>query len=392
MEHIVVKDVKHSVLGASSAHRWMACPGSIGLVDSLIKEGQSIRTAGFAAKEGTAAHEMLAKCLIEGKEIWEFAGATIEVDGNTFEFDEDMQEAVQLVADFVDEKLGKHPKSELLIEKPLSSNTHPQAFGTPDIVIVSPGDRIIIVDFKYGRGVSVEPDEAQLKYYAYLCCEKYLKGEDSVKVVELWIAQPRIPHPKGIMRQHVTNVKELKTFWFDEVLPAMNETSNPDAALVMGDHCRFCPAKSNCPALRGEVLNFPIDSDPSFLSSEELGELLEKKSAILKCFESLEGEAFARAVQGDKVPGFKLVKKRANRIFKEGAEAAAIKLFGDEVYNKPTFKTPPNIEKLNGGKNFVKKWAYSPDTGLTLAPLSDKRSEVYRAMEAFMDSMDNPKP
>jgi hypothetical protein len=392
MNHIVVEEVEHSVLGASSAHRWMNCPGSINLVDSLIKGNKSIRTAGYAAREGTAAHEMLARCLLEGKEIWEFAGATIEVEGDTFEFDDDMQEAVTIVSDFVDEKLGQYPKSELFIEKPLSSITNEQAFGTPDIVIVVPGDRIIVVDFKYGRGVVVEPTEAQLKYYAYLCCEKYLEGEDSVKVVELWIAQPRIPHPKGTIRRHVANVSEINEFWFDEVLPAMEETENPEAKLVMGDHCRFCPAKSNCPALRGEVLNFPIDSDPSFLSSEELGDLMDKKSAIVKCFESLEKEAYARAIQGDKVPGYKLVKKRANRIFKDGAKKAAEKKFGDECYNEPTFKTPPNIEKLTGGKQFVKKWAYSPDNGLTLAPLSDKRSEVLRAMEAYMDSVDNPQP
>ena len=44
--------MKHALLGASKAHRWMTCPGSISL-ESTFPEQES-----FYAAEGTAAHAL----------------------------------------------------------------------------------------------------------------------------------------------------------------------------------------------------------------------------------------------------------------------------------------------------------------------------------------------
>lgn len=37
-------------------------------------------------------------------------------------------------------------------------------------------------------------------------------------------------------------------------------------------------------------------------------------------------------------------------------EKEVIKLFGDEAYQPAKLKTPPNIEKLTGGKKFISQW------------------------------------
>ena len=57
-------------------------------------------------------------------------------------------------------------------------------------------------------------------------------------------------------------------------------------------------------------------------------------------------------------------------------EDAVNEEFGLEGFTDPKMLTPPQMAKLDGGQEFVSKWAYKPDKGLTLAALSDKRTEV----------------
>ena len=58
-------------------------------------------------------------------------------------------------------------------------------------------------------------------------------------------------------------------------------------------------------------------------------------------------------------------------------QAEAYALFGDAALSEPELLSPPNLEKLGPkGKAFVKEFAYTPFTGLTIAPRSDNREEV----------------
>lgn len=405
-ETVIIEEVPHSTRGASSSHRWLKCTGSILLAERLARQGAKINRAGPAAAEGTTAHTVSATALEEGTEAWEFAGMEFSVGGWTFVVDEEMQNSVQMYLDLVRDLLIKYKNDNpvIYIEKPLASILHEDAWGTPDVTILVPGKKIIVIDFKHGRGVSVEPDSSQNRYYGYLACENYLNSFDDVPEVELWIAQPRIPHPKGECRSFTTTPAELEKWWNETLIPGIEATYDPNATLLVGEHCRFCPARDACPALKKEVFDFNLEIEPDYMTDDEVGEILEKKSAIMKYFERAEQEAFKRAMQGKYIPGQKLVRKKTNRIFREEMtvpdpedaekkivlklEEEAKKKFGDEAYTDPTLRSPPQIEKLDGGKSFVSKWAYKPDAGLTLAPLSDKRDPVKRPMEEFMDSMD----
>ena len=50
----------HAVLSPSSAHRWMACPGSV----ALVATAGAPDTGSASADEGTAAHEMAERILL----------------------------------------------------------------------------------------------------------------------------------------------------------------------------------------------------------------------------------------------------------------------------------------------------------------------------------------
>lgn len=398
---IVVEEVRHSQVGASSAHRWRVCKGSNNLIRKLVEEGTIKPRSSRAAAEGTAAHLVFAGCLEDGDDAVAMKGIEIEVEGWLFEVDDEMVKYVQEGLDWVRNRIAKAKADgfevKLYVERSMESFTDEEASGTSDVMIHIIGDRLIIVDLKYGRGITVEPDSDQNYYYGYLGIENYLEGPDAVKVVELWIFQPRIPHPNGVFRRHITNATELQDWWFKELLPDMEDTRNPDAELVIGEHCRFCPAKGHCPALKAEVYEFPTTIDPSHMTDDELGEALIKLKALAQVTASYEQEALRRARGGSKITGYKLVRQRGNREWKEkqpvsgpdgemvetSIEDALKEQFGLDAYTDPKLKSPAQIEKLEGGNDFASQWAFSPDKGLTLAPESDKRVEVRPNVERF---------
>ena len=284
---VEVPEVRHSARGASGAHRWMNCAGSINLTERLAAEGHNVGGAGVAAAEGTAAHTLFAACLEEGTDAHEYRDMEFVVSHWTFIVDDNMIDAVQIGLDWVRAKLIEYPTAKLYIEKALSSLTHEEAYGTPDVVIHVPNERLIIPDYKHGKGIVVEPSSVQNRYYGYLCMENYLHSFGAVETIELYIIQPRIPHPGGLIRQHIVNPSHVVEWWNEIVLPAIEATHDPQAPLTVGEHCRFCPAKAQCPALKQETYDFAVEVEPTHLTDDELGEMMEKGEAIKKYMESL---------------------------------------------------------------------------------------------------------
>lgn len=386
-----VEEIEHSKLGASSAERWINCPASIRLSDDLPPEAFE---ADEPAAEGTAAHELAALCLKTKSDAWEHAGKIYKISGYEFEVDQDMIEAVQGYLDFVWSIMSKYDDAILHVERSLSSFLHDLAFGTADVTIEVPSKRLmIIVDYKHGRHIVCEPEGPQTRYYGYLALEN--SDYDDFNLVELWIYQPRHYHPKGSARNFNMGAEEL-TEWFTETcVPAMDATDNPESLFGMGDWCRFCPAKHECPALRKEMTEFQIDLPVVSLTGDELGALIDTGDKIKKYLDALNKEAYRRVMQGTAVRGQKLVNKRSNRTWKheENVEGEMVELnieevmekeFGDDAYQPKKIKSPTNIEKLPEGKGFVRKYAYKPQTGLTMAAETDKRIAVKPLIDKFM--------
>jgi hypothetical protein len=391
----------HSMVGPSSFHRTLNCAGSNNLVRKL---GDKARRSGIAAKEGSAAHDLLARCLQNNEEAWEHAGEKITFEGMTFEVTSEMQDAVQMALDWTRSKLAIHADkgAYLLVEQRVSSPEDAEAFGTSDIIIVVPRERLIVGDFKYGIGVVVEPDDEQLRGYGQYTFETFVQlkdlpgyavsdaavGDELVfpdhnTVCELYIIQPRIPHPKGFVRRHVTNKDELARWFYGEVLPGIKETRDPNAPLVIGDWCGFCPAADHCPLLRKTTMEMNTEIDPATRTDEDLDALAVKIQQIEKLGKRVDLELFARAMKGSKFEHWKLVRKIASRVWKDGAEAEIKAAFGEKAYSKPELLGVPAIEKMEGGKALVSRWSMKPETGATLAARSDKRDEFVSAMDAL---------
>lgn len=356
--------MQHSPVGASSASRWMACPGSVTLIQTL-GAGSSDDDAPDYQKQGTAAHAVAASCLTGGLDAWEFIGETVE----GVKVGEDIANGVQVYLEQC--RPFMEQGGTVVIEEKLHSSTNPLMFGTVDFAAYDQG-LLIIRDYKHGAGVVVEAeDNTQLKYYALLLLEKF----PLTTMVSIGIVQPNAFHKDGPVRTWETSARDIIAWGYDVLMPAMNRVHDAKE-LQAGEHCRFCPAKLICPTMKAMygAATKACEATICQLDDDELAREYQMISAVKMYCSNLEKEMMARLRNGKPVPGFKLVNKRADRVWRDEDQVAS--LFGDQAYVKK-LKTPAMLEKEGDKeKQWVRENAFTPESGLTVVRDSDTRPSV----------------
>ena len=339
-----VQEKRHSVLGASSAVRWLACPGSVR--SSLAVPPQA--TSEYAV-EGTAAHHLAELCFQRQEYAQLYLGRLISVGDYSIEVGEELAEAVQLYLDFLRAESDGAPKTALecevnldwLVQPDLSWARLPPGLdanlsGTADAVIVKGfGDRLLVADYKHGSGIVVEPDEnPQMLFYGLGAL-----GPDNrydVDEVELAIVQPRAFHEGGKVRRWLTTPAHLYD-WAQTVLkPGIVAASRPDAPLVAGeDQCRWCAARGQCPeayarnvavvqrAFADQKLQ-PQLPEPATLTPEQVRLIVDRYDEFKSWLDAVWDYALGLAKTAG-LPGFKVVAGRRTRAWRE---ADAVKVLG----------------------------------------------------------------
>ena len=357
----------HSPLGASSAERWMNCAGSTALIQSL-KLPQTDEPEYRSL--GTSAHLALNHCLAEGLDAWEIVGQKF----GEHVADVEMADAIQVFIDdvtpdrvFID--ANPDSPSKIYLEHRIDApEFHPQFYGTLDYGFVMPS-HMRIRDYKHGQGVVVEPDTPQIKYYAY----GLLRKHPEVRSIDLGIIQPRAFHHDGPIRSITISAEELRDWAQHVLLPAMRRD---DLDFIPGPWCRFCPAKLVCPVLTG-MYGAAALADPAQVVSQSSAQLdrdFGKIEAVNAYIKALRSEVERRAMAGGTFSNAKLVNRKTDRIWKP--EAAEV--FKDKRCFETKMLSPAQMEKIAipGIKDTVKEYAYQPDAGLTLAPISDRRAAM----------------
>ena len=231
---------RHARLGASGAHRWMNCPGSIRMAEGLAE-----RTSSYA-QEGSAAHAVAEYCLQKDKDADELIGKKVEGVLVT----EEMANAVQRYLDYVRERsegCEVHIEETFSLEK---LNPPDDMFGTCDFAFFRDG-RLTVMDYKHGAGVAVEiAGNPQLRYYATGAL--FTLGYPA-KEVEMVIVQPRARHVDGPIRSETIPTSELMK-WAKKLMAVADAALLPDAPLVAGSWCRWCDASPVCPELQEQAL------------------------------------------------------------------------------------------------------------------------------------------
>lgn len=367
----------HSPIGASGAHRWFECPGSVRLAKSAPPPPSSAY-----AEEGTFAHAVAEFCLHNRcAPPAEFQGQPVP---------EEMREAVTEYCEVVMSAVHESGTVDSGFEQRFHlKQIHPDAFGTADAWTYNGEQRLLrVFDFKYGAGVPVEAKgNPQLRYYALgVLLEKPDLLVDTVRVV---IVQPRCYHPDGPVRSEDIDALELLDFEAD-LRRYIAATEDPNAPLVPGEHCRFCPAARICPKLEEKAqalarMEFaPVASAPEALPAYEpqkLAEALALADILEARIKQVREFAYAEAMHGRTPPGWKLVNKQARRKWRDEAEAAeALGLYGlpdDNIYER-SLRSPAQIEKVLGKANaeLLDSLVVKESSGYTLVPESDKRPAV----------------
>lgn len=401
----------HASLGASAAYRWSACPGSVRL--SAEVDGESGSTV--YAREGTAAHELCEMCLNSGRDAIEF----IDREIGEFTVDEEMAEAVQVYLDAV--RAVKDNSALMMVEKKFSldallAGTALQGlmFGTNDCCVVTrhpelPGqDRLYVYDYKHGRGVAVEvKGNLQLRYYALGA--SLALSHHPIADIEIVIVQPRARHPDGPVRRETVTPYELVE-WSADLVEAAERTLQPDAPLIAGEHCGWCPAQGFCPAARDASLAVAkmqfqplpeqdpiiVPPAPETLTPEQIGRILDKAEVVKDWIEAVKADAHLRLDRGIKIPGWKLVQKRATRKWASDDEttAASLDLMGldiDQIYVSK-IRTVAQVEKsLPKGQRAALEALYVKESsGTTIAREGDSRAALPDKASADFSPLDQP--
>lgn len=360
----------HSKLGASSYDRWGkslgGCPGSV-----RLSEGAQKTTSTFAER-GTEAHSL----------------AYARLSGQAFALlgEDEEDAAVDLYVEFIQEL--KAPK--LMLEQRFDlTKYYPNLYGTADACAYWPDEkRLIVVDYKHGAGVPVEVENnSQLMYYGLGAMTALGLP---VRSVELIIVQPRCFHADGAIRRWKTTPGRLIDFVADLIDDAI-ATEDPNAALVPGDHCRWCPAKASCPALMEKAMVTATQDFSSLTSYDptKLAETLTLLPVMETWIKGVREFAYREAEQGRVPPGWKLVDKRATRKWRDDVNtdslARNLALKPPEIMEHK-LKSPAQVEKMLGkeAKQIFNQFVTSESSGKTLVQNSDKRAPAKeRAVEEF---------
>jgi hypothetical protein len=365
----MTNELEHSPLGASSMHRWSVCPGSI-RASANAPDYESPY-----ALEGTYAHELAAHCLEFEQEPVALVGGALTHRGKKFEVTQEMAEAVTVYTDYCRAETGDQRWIEHRFDL---SQVYPGCFGTNDFATYCAGTRFLeIVDYKHGAGKFVEvKGNPQLRYYAL---GALMTLPIQAEYVKLTIVQPRCLSGEDVIRSEIISAVDLLEFAADLVMYA-KATEDPNAPLVPGDHCQFCKALPTCPEYqkRTQAVARQEFGPVEKMSSVQLAEALAMVPLLKAWCSAIDERAYAEAMAGRKVPGYKLVDKRATRRWAreadviEGLQDMGV---GAETLYERKLKSPAQLEKALG-KGVIDQWVVKESSGTTLVPEDDKRMEV----------------
>lgn len=436
----------HSVFSPSGAEGSTTCPEYL-IINTLAEDDTNIDSA-----TGTVAHWLAEKWLKTGKRPTKWIGRTrtvkdfeIEITDEMVEFVHDFVRRCEELADVADESFTER-QVDISDLTPI-----PDQGGTLDFGGMGPG-WIKIVDLKYGKEPVLAFDPVtqkinkQLGIYAwgvFLEFDWLYRFEK----ITLAISQPRLP--QGYSEVTITRA-ELIAFADDIRAKWLKHWNNPHGRVPSIKGCRWCAARTTCPALylfmadmtadagfrnhdddddddviegEYEVISeermkeanalildefspspFPKLPKPIELSTKAMEKLLRYQKLLDSYFNAIRSELLDRAISDEEeLTWWKLVMSRSNRKWVDDEEYIVEELMAAGLKRADIYKTvmlsPAEMErmlhtkadmKLVAAKKLLAEagLAVQPPGQKTLAPKSDNRKALPKDTDVFRNHDD----
>lgn len=385
---------KHALLSASSAARWLNCPPSARLCESLPD------TKSRYAAEGTLAHKMCEVKLNAFVSV--VSKRTTSTRLNKIKKDElcspEMDGYTDVYVDYIKKLALSFPsKAHIAVERQVDyGNYAPEGFGTADCIVIY-GEDLYVIDFKYGQGVCVSAEaNPQMQLYALGALNSYGMFFP-IKTIHLSIIQPRLNN----ISEWQLPVEALRK-WGESIKPAAQQAFDGTGEYMSGDHCKFCKIKASCRKRAESNLELakyefakPValakDGEPT-LSDNEVGEILVTAQSLKTWVEDLEKYALNAILKGKEIKNWKAVEGRSSRSWNGDTEAVMQRLaaldYPEDIIYKRTMLTAPQFEKVIGTADFASNFndlVIKPKGKPTLAPVSDSRPAYVQGTTAAED-------
>ena len=390
MEKINQGERDHALLSPSSSKRWLNCPPSARLAESVENKSS------VYADEGTLAHEIAQNAL----ELWDRDLYYPEIDelpvpddlAKSPYFSEDMVRHVGSYVDFVVNEFHAMHKEETgdnvigYWEATFDLSKYiPESFGSSDATLLSP-TILHVIDLKYGAGVKVSAQSnTQLMIYALGMLNTIPEAQrGDIKEVRMSIVQPRLDHYDTL----TMSANDLLV-WGEKVLkPKAKVALECGGEQKIGDHCQFCPLKAQCRAQYDAITSdFDEECEPLLMTDEEIVEMIGKIDRYRSWINSFDQFVYQEAMNGKKWTGYKLVEGRSSRKITDPDKVRNELLdeyLEDEIMNI-SLKGITDLEKLLGKKVFAArfgKYLQSQPGAPKLVPESHPGTE-YNSLSDF---------
>lgn len=400
--------IQHAKIGGSVSGRIIQCPWFLANLDRAPVE----TSQNDAALEGTALHNLMEAYYqdeidsIEGE-----LGKTrdnIEMTQDRIDRALDASRALDNYCDDLEEEIGE--LCEVHFERHVKFNLgtdldHHEAYGTCDILLRC-GYVLGVLDYKFGRQVVPVEENPQLLFYADAARTTFPEEYGNCTHVEMSIIQPASDNLIDTWKTTPERLEEYADTLCDAVEKAESLTriskqgidngshtnswtaayeALSDSLCNMGKYCQWCPLEFVCPKKRAQAavaLDFTIPEKNS-LSKKEVDDLaywMDQASALESFASAIRSKVQGLLDKNVKVPGWKLVERRANRVWvdEDAAKAFAKKeKIKATQYNVVKFVTPAQMEKLIGKKTPIPETLIARrSSGHTVAPMTDKRIDL----------------
>jgi len=222
-------------------------------------------------------------------------------------------------------------------------------FGSYSICDIKKQIYLHVCDLKFGKGVIVRAYKNMQLFLYMIGFFKFLqshihrdiyssyKVSATLRIIQPFIDMDNLENEDNIWV--IENVREAIKTGLPKLKKAVDNALKPNAPTKPSEKaCKFCKAKTICPALND--LNSAIaelkTKTPKVeeLTNEKIGEILNRSSEVETYIAAVKKLALERVINNEKINGWMLGQGRRMRKYLSHAEDVLVSHLGDQAYEK----------------------------------------------------------